>query len=567
VLELFAPIFILYYISPISRVKINGNNVDLFVPTSTFQTRLPESLYPFLEALGYCYGTVERQLNSRLESGESFEQLEKEFQLKFGLDSQSLRNIRDNLKGKRFSRAECLKKEIIYLEERIKESEKYLKKLNKKLNQSLKRLKKASDIQEREREHKNLVSLKRSIHFKKRKIGTLTNRRRSRKQILASGRLPITFGGRKLLAAQHNLEANGYSSHAEWLEDWRESRNTNILMVGSKRFDCGNQLCRLNTQGNLKITVPPCLQQQFGTHQEVSAIFFRYGQAHINAALFPKRYESVSQKTGKGAGRIGTLMPVTHRFVKKDGKWYLFTTVELPEIPYQTSKRNGALGVDLNPTSIDWVLIDGEGNLRASGSINLNIQDKSTHQTKDILGKACAELVRIAKRELSPIVVEKLDFSQKKASLKERSIKYARMLSNFAYSSFATILEGACLRSGIELIKVNPAYSSLIGLTRYMSLYGLNSGTAAAMVLARRALRFSERVPRALHNALKKPVDSFRHVWSAWSVISRSLETKGATARHQFYTTRKIRGANSSSEVTPTTLHGSRQGLSASSSE
>ena len=29
-----------------------------------------------------------------------------------------------------------------------------------------------------------------------------------------------------------------------------------------------------------------------------------------------------------------------------------------------------------------------------------------------------------------------------------------------------------------------------------MSLYGLNSGTAAALVLARRSLRFSERLPR-----------------------------------------------------------------------
>ncbi len=533
---------------------------------STFQTLVPDSLHPFLSALGSCYGTVERRLNNRLESGESFERLEKEFQLAHQLDSQSLRNVRDNLKGKRLSRLECLKNEVISLSEIISEIEKSLKKLNKKFKSARKRFVQIKDVAERVTEKKNLTSIKRAIHFKKRKLTRLVNKLTSKKEILLSGKMPITFGGRQLFKAQYNLQANGYSSHACWLEDWRESRNTNILMVGSKRFDCGNQLCRLDTDGNLRITVPPGLQQEFGTHIEASGIFFPYGQTYVNAALVPKRYESVTKKTGKISSRIGTVAPVTHRFVKKDGKWYLFTTVELPDIGHQTSKRNGAIAVDLNPTSIDWAAIDAQGNLRASGSIKVNIQDKSTHQTKDILGKACVELTRRAKTQGCPIVIEKLDFSQKKASLKERSPKYARMLSNFAYSSWASILEGSCFRAGVALIKVNPAYSSIQGLTKFMSMYGMNSGTAAAMVLARRALSFSERVPPALRTTLKKPVDSFRHEWSAWNAVSRKLETKGALARHCFYTTRKSRGANSSPEDTPRTLRGGGQATGTSGS-
>ncbi|MCS6783100.1 MAG: hypothetical protein NZ482_07970, partial [Gloeomargarita sp. SKYG98] len=59
------------------------------------------------------------------------------------------------------------------------------------------------------------------------------------------------------------------------------------------------------------------------------------------------------------------------------------------------------------------------------------------------------------------------------------------------------------------MIKVNPAYSSIIGLVKFMKRYGLSSDTAAAIVLARRAMRLSERVPN--HNAYAD-VKSAKHV-------------------------------------------------------
>ncbi|MEG4354437.1 MULTISPECIES: hypothetical protein [unclassified Microcoleus] len=51
---------------------------------------------------------------------------------------------------------------------------------------------------------------------------------------------------------------------------------------------------------------------------------------------------------------------------------------------------------------------------------------------------------------------------------------------------------------GIELIAVNPAYSSIIGLMKYLRMYGLASDEAAALVIARRAMKLSEKVPRSL---------------------------------------------------------------------
>jgi hypothetical protein len=111
---------------------------------------------------------------------------------------------------------------------------------------------------------------------------------------------------------------------------------------------------------------------------------------------------------------------VTYRFVIKSGKIYLNATIDAPTKANSTSLENGALGVDFNPNSIDWTVIDKRGNLKRHGSIKINVQDKRTNQTSDIIGKACAELFRVAELYQIPIVIEDLDFETKKASMKEK---------------------------------------------------------------------------------------------------------------------------------------------------
>jgi len=105
------------------------------------------------------------------------------------------------------------------------------------------------------------------------------------------------------------------------------------------------------------------------------------------------------------------------------------------------------------------------------------------------------------------------------------------MLSQFAYSKCVDLVHSKARLSAIQVVEINPAYSSLIGMIKFMSLYGLNSGIAAALVLARRSLRLSERLPRAC-NALISPVDDNKHVWTYWARISKLL--KGCH-RHSYF--------------------------------
>ena len=338
----------------------------------------------------------------------------------------------------------------------------------------------------------------------------------------------MCFGTKKLFKAQYHLEANGYSSHDEWYSDWRAARQSNFMMVGAKTYAGGNQLCRLNSDGQLKITVPPCLIKQFGSHVDCDGIKFRYGQEFIDIALTPTRH-----KRGQSY-RNGTEKAVTHRFVRRDDKWYLHTAVELPDIPWISHRNNGAIGIDLNADNVAWAYCDGEGNLSSHGQINFDLRGKSSGQITHILSLAIGQIIDIAVEKQCPVVIEKLDFSKKKASLREHGKRYALMLSSFAYSKFSELVHSKAFLAAILVLEVNPAYSSLIGMTKYMSLYGLNSGTAASLVLARRGLRFSERLPRVLY-ALFSPVDENRHVWSYWASASKLL--KGCR-RHSFFNVR-----------------------------
>ena len=58
---------------------------------------------------------------------------------------------------------------------------------------------------------------------------------------------------------------------------------------------------------------------------------------------------------------------------------------------------------------------------------------KSQHQAQALIGDAVAGIVAYARDAGKPIVLEKLDFRQKKSVLEGESRRYSRMLSSFSY--------------------------------------------------------------------------------------------------------------------------------------
>ena len=154
------------------------------------------------------------------------------------------------------------------------------------------------------------------------------------------------------------------------------------------------------------------------------------------------------------------------------------------------------LAWDLNADHLAVAETDSSGNCIKAWRVPLVTYGKSQHQAAALIGDAVASVVEYGREVGKPIVIEKLDFRRKKAVLEGESRKYSRMLSSFSYGKVKAYLISRGYREGVEVHQVNPAFSSVIGRVKFMERYGLSVHQAAALVLARRLLGCSERIPR-----------------------------------------------------------------------
>lgn len=239
------------------------------------------------------------------------------------------------------------------------------------------------------------------------------------------------------------------------------------FIVGSKDESWGNQVCQWNGN-NLVFRVPSCLEFKFG----------KYVESKIGA--FPRNINRLPSTGAK----------IWH-FYYKSGKWCVAVSF-MPDNVEKVSRSvdYGYMGIDINPGSIGWAYIDDEGNLKSHGQIPFQTGLPNGKQQAMIV-KVCLELAVLATKYQCPIVGDDLDFTSKKEQLRERDKKHARMLSGWAYSNFVKVLNSILSNRGIELLTVNPAYSSIIGLVKYLRMYGLASDEGVALVIRPLAKKIS----------------------------------------------------------------------------
>ena len=261
---------------------------------------------------------------------------------------------------------------------------------------------------------------------------------------------------------------------------------------------------------------------------------FAYGHEQVLAALGSNaEYVAYRREHGEKAARATELgQAVSYRF-KRDGKgWRVFATTQMMDVTVVTDQRHGAIGVDLNADHLAIAETDASGNCVNAWRVPLVTYGKNTHQAEALIGDAVAGVVEYAKEAGKPVVIEKLDFRQKKAVIEGESRKYSRMLSSFSYGKVKAYFVSRGCRQGVEVHQVNPAYSSVIGRVKFMERYGLSVHQAAALVLARRSLNCSERIPRrwvcpvgnGVHVAFTVPARKrVKHVWTYWGAVSGQL--------------------------------------------
>ena len=355
---------------------------------------------------------------------------------------------------------------------------------------------------------------------------------------IAAGRVRLCFESKRLWRKQHHLEQNGYANHEECLQDWQDARSDEFFVLGSRDEMAGCQLCVATVADDstltLRLRLPDCLANQHGKYLVIPHVRFAYGHGQVLAALASNaEYAAYRREHGEKTARATALgQAISYRF-KRDGKgWRVFATTELPEVAITTDRRRGAIGVDLNADHLTVAETDASGNCLNAWRVPLVTYGKSQSQAEAIIGDAVASVVEYAREVGKPIVIEKLDFRQKKAVLEGESRRYSRMLSSFAYGKIKAYFISRGYRQGVEIYQVNPAYSSIIGRVKFMERYGLSVHQAAALVLARRLLNCSERIPRrwvapvgnGVQVAFTVPARKrVKHVWTYWGMISGQL--------------------------------------------
>lgn len=339
----------------------------------------------------------------------------------------------------------------------------------------------------------------------------------------------LCFGGKKLFHAQYHIEKNGFASHAEWKKAWEEKRNSEFFVLGSKDEFSGNQTCSASIQANgklsLRLRLPHKLAERYGKYIEIKDVAFAYGQEAMIAALNHPNGQALS-----------------YRFKKDHKSWKVFVSTALKKADSISCKGNGAIGIDLNADHIAYIETDRFGNPIAKRTISWISYGKTKGQLKAITGEICKELIKVAKETKKPIIIEKLDFQKKKLSLQDSSKALARLLSSFACGLFFTCLTARAFKHGIEIIQVNPAYTSIIGHVNYAKRYGLSLHLAAALCIARRYQKFSElpcsperNIPdrKGGHIAFVLPVrNRTKHVWHFWGQVKKKL-TMVLAAHHR----------------------------------
>lgn len=399
--------------------------------------------------------------------------------------------------------------------------------------------------------------LRAKIHHKRRRTADLGRRLEALRRDLEAGRVRLCFGSRKLFREQFRLAENGHADHAAWLSQWRAGRASEIFCIGSKDEARGSQTASWQGDGRLRLRVPPALEVKYGKHLVLLLKAFRREGVQ-------DRVDHIAWRAGTrdAEGRIvRSAQGLSWRLVRRESQhgetWVAQVTFDKAAVPPVSDARLGAWGADLNADNVAMVRVDRFGNPVERRIFRFDLRGKSKGQIAAILGEAAAWAVANcllpdqAARDGSvtrialPLIAEKLDFQAKKATLRERGAAYARMLSLFAYSAFNTFLDRRAAASGIEVRRVNPAFTSVIGRAKFASGYAMSVHHAAACAIARRGLRFSERIARRQTdpheagegctpsgNAFPLPARTRgKHVWSDWRRHSSMLGKARLSAR------------------------------------
>ena len=184
--------------------------------TATWQTRISDfddrersAGDALLSAYADLYGRIQRRLFAEVAAGRSALSLKHEYLSRYRIPARMFNGVRVSLEGKISSVKGVMELRRDELQRRIARAQRQIAG--------------ASPGTGRE-----------WMHQKRRRLGNLKSKLEKLESDIGAGRIRLCFGSRKLWRKQFAMEANGYSSHEEWLGEWRDSRSDEFFVLGSR---------------------------------------------------------------------------------------------------------------------------------------------------------------------------------------------------------------------------------------------------------------------------------------------------------------------------------------------
>ena len=538
------------------------------------------------------------QVNSLPKS--KINQLKSSYQQKFPINARHYNSIYTELMGKIASVKELNKDYLNDTQDNIKKLEIQLKTKKKTLDSLGKKISSATYKENKGNKEKNkgnildqslLSNLKTKIYYINKRLRKAQTKLRNLTEIEQTGNVHLCFGSNKLFRQQFliNTKNNktGFKSHEQWKDSWTNARHKSMFMLGSSDEAFGNLNCQIkkvehihykndskdknnkdknnnidndtniNQDGNtnnikpkqiyeLKLNVNPkdpklknrTMSFLIDVHNDKNGI--------IDNILNSNSNENINNEGKKNKKLVA--QAISYRIVKVKGKnnedkYIVYISVDKAKQPVTiiSSKQLGAIGIDINADHLSVTEVDRFGNLLTSFDVELDLKDKTRHQSLDNIACAVKKITDYAVKKSKPIVIEKLDFSQKKKELKNNNKpkssndklisfgknnpvnkdnkhkqhthkQYNQMLSSFAYGKIISLFKSRSFDKGLEVIEVNPAYTSVIGRFKYQNQYKLTTHQSAALVIARRGLLSIVKKIPIVHNKEKVIVNKEKKI-------------------------------------------------------
>jgi IS605 OrfB family transposase len=327
----------------------------------------------------------------------------------------------------------------------------------------------------------NLARLKIKLYYLQIKLNKANNKLNKLVKIDKTGNPKLCFGSNKLFRQQFEINKPNnltqFKSHEQWKKEYIASRNKSFILVGSSDEALGNDNCQIkhisDNNYELKVNVNP------------KAIKLKDRFINIQIKVHNDDKNLINQVM------LNNNQALTYRFYKTKNNYRILISLDKAKQQPKviSNKLLGTIGIDINADHLAISEVDRFGNLIKSFEVQLDLKGKTSEQSTNNIALAVKEITNYAVKVNKPIVIEKLNFISKKKDLKDSyNKKYKVMLSSFAYSKIIELIKSRSFDKGIEIIEVNPAYTSKIGKFKYQNLYKLTTHQAASFVIARRGL-------------------------------------------------------------------------------